>query len=326
MSKKSNQKLKLLYIIKILREKTDEDHPISTGELISELEKCGISAERKSVYDDIEALMLFGLDIVKIQAKSNLYYLGERELQLPELKLLVDAVQSAKFITYKKSLELISKLEKIAGEHSAKQLRRQISVSKRVKTSNEKIYYAVDAIHLAIWNGKKILFKYFEWTTDKKMQLKNGGEDYEVSPLGLTWADENYYLVAHSEKRGKLLHFRVDKITDIRESEEKIPQEFRSFDMAEYTKKIFGMYGGEEENVCLRLTSDLAGVIFDRFGDGVSMIKEDENHFTVRLNVSISPVFISWLMGFGAKAEVISPQKLIDEIKGFSRDILDLYK
>ena len=326
MSKKSNQKLKLLYIIKILREKTDEEHPISTGELISELEKCGISAERKSVYDDIEALMLFGLDIVKIQAKSNLYYLGERELQLPELKLLVDAVQSAKFITYKKSLELISKLEKIAGEHSAKQLRRQISVSKRVKTSNEKIYYAVDAIHLAIWNGKKILFKYFEWTTDKKMQLKNGGEDYEVSPLGLTWADENYYLVAHSEKRGKLLHFRVDKITDIRESEEKIPQKFRSFDMAEYTKKIFGMYGGEEENVCLRLTSDLAGVIFDRFGDGVNMIKEDENHFTVRLNVSISPVFISWLMGFGAKAEVISPQKLIDEIKGFSNDILNLYK
>ncbi len=326
MSKKSNQKLKLLYIIKILREKTDEDHPISTGELISELEKCGISAERKSVYDDIEALMLFGLDIVKIQAKSNLYYLGERELQLPELKLLVDAVQSAKFITYKKSLELISKLEKIAGEHSAKQLRRQISVSKRVKTSNEKIYYAVDAIHLAIWNGRKILFKYFEWTADKKMQLKNGGEDYEVSPLGLTWADENYYLVAHSEKRGKLLHFRVDKITDIRESEEKIPPNFRSFDMAEYTKKIFGMYGGEEENVCLRLTSDLAGVIFDRFGDGVSMIKEDENHFTVRLNVSISPVFISWLMGFGAKAEVISPQKLIDEIKGFSRDILNLYK
>lgn len=326
MSKKSNQKLKLLYILKILKEKTDEEHPISTAQIIAELEKLGISAERKSVYDDMETLELFGLDIVKLQSQSNLYYLGERELQLPELKLLVDAVQSSKFITYGKSLELISKLEKMAGEHSAKQLRRQINVSKRVKTSNEKIYYAVDGIHLALWHGRQILFKYFEWTADKKMKLKNGGGDYKVSPLGLTWADENYYLVAYSEKRGKILHFRVDKMTDIRESEDLINPEYKNFDMAEYTKKIFGMFGGEEESVNLRVASELAGVILDRFGEEVNMIKESEEYFTVRLDVSLSPVFISWLMGFGAKIQVLSPQRLVDEITSFSKDILKLYE
>lgn len=326
MSKKENQKLKLLHIIKILRDKTDEEHPISTKGIIEELEKAGIFAERKSIYDDMEALELFGLDIVKISSNRNLYYLGERELQLPELKLLVDAVQSAKFITKKKSLELISKLETIAGQNNAKQLRRQISVTGRVKTSNEKIYYAVDSIHSAIWRGNKVLFKYFEWTSDKKMKLKNFGKDYKVSPLGLTWADENYYLVAYSEEREKILHFRVDKITDIRESEEKIPKSLSDFNMAEYTKKIFGMFGGEEESVCLRVSSELAGVILDRFGEDVNMIKESEDYFLVRTDVSISPVFISWLMGFGAKIQVISPQKLIGEIKNFSKDILKLYE
>lgn len=326
MSKKTNQKLKLLYILKILREKTDEEHPISTPQIIAELERYGISAERKSVYDDMEALALFGLDVCKINSQKNLYYLGEREFQLPELKLLADAVQSAKFITKRKSLELISKLEAIGGENNSKQLRKQISVSNRIKTSNEKIYYAVDSIHLALWHGKKILFKYFEWTADKKMKLKNGGEDYVVSPLGLTWADENYYLVAHSEKRNKILHFRVDKMTNIRESEEKIPKEFSDFDMADYTKKIFGMFGGEEETVNLRVASELAGIFLDRFGEEVNMIKESEDYFSVRINVSLSPVFISWLMGFGAKIQVVSPQKLIDEIKSFSKDILSLYE
>ena len=326
MSRQSNQKLKLLYILKILAEKTDEEHPISTAELIRELETLGISAERKSVYDDMEALLNFGFDIVKISSRSNLYYMGERSLELPELKLLVDTVQSAKFITHKKSLELIKKLEGLTSRYNAKKLRRQVFVSGRIKAENEQIYYNVDAIHTAISENKKIAFKYYEWNVDKKQQFRHGGKSYIQSPLGLTWTDENYYLIAYSVERKKILHFRVDKISSISIMDEKIVLPDEKFDMAEYTNRTFGMFGGDAEKVTLEMTNDLVGVIIDRFGKEVSLIKSDEGHFIVNLDVSLSPVFLSWLMSFGAKVRVISPERLIKMVKDAAEQVINQYE
>lgn len=326
MSKKSNQKLKALYILKILMEKTDEEHPMSTNDLIRELASFGISAERKSVYDDVDALIDFGIDIVKINARSNLYYIGEREFQLPELKLLVDTVQSSKFITHKKSLELIKKLEGFTSRHNAKKLQRQVFVSGRVKAANEQIYYNVDTVHAAILENKKISFKYFEWNVEKKQQFRRGGEDYIQSPLGLAWTDENYYLIAFSDERNKILHFRVDKMSDIRLVDERASMPPEKFDIAEYTNRTFGMYGGDAQKVTLEMTNDLVGVIIDRFGKEISIIKSDEEHFRVNLGVSLSPVFLSWLMSFGAKVRVVSPERLIDMVKQTANEVLKQYE
>ena len=326
MSKKSNQKLKILYILKILTEKTDEEHPISTPDLIRELAAFGIDAERKSVYDDIDALLNFVIDIVKISSKSNLYYIGERQLELPELKLLVDTVQSAKFLTHKKSLELIKKLEGLTSKHNAKTLRRQVFVSGRVKTENEQIYYNVDTIHLAISENKKISFKYFNWDVDKKQQFKRNGENYVQSPLGLTWTDENYYLIAYSDEREKILHFRVDKMSNIKIMKERITALPEKFDIAEYTNRIFGMYGGDAEKVTLEMTNDLVGVIIDRFGKDVTIIKSDEEHFVVNLDVSLSPVFLSWLMSFGAKVKVLLPERLVNMVTDAASAVINQYK
>lgn len=326
MSRSSNQKLKILYILKILNELTDEEHPISTNDLIKELSFYDVSAERKSIYDDIETLIDFGFDIVKISAGKNLYYMGERSLQLPELKLLVDTVQSSKFITYKKSVELIKKLEGFTSRANAKKLQRQVFVSGRVKTENEQIYYNVDTIHQAMSENKKISFKYFEWNVEKKQKFKHNGESYIQSPLGLSWTDENYYLIAYSSEREKILHFRVDKMCDIKITDERAHLLEGKFDIAEYTNRTFGMFGGDEKKVTLELTNDLVGVIIDRFGKDISIIRSDENHFRVNLAVSQSPVFLSWLMSFGAKVKVISPESLIEEVKKTAQAVINQYK
>lgn len=326
MSKKANQKLKILYILKILMEKTDEEHPMSTSDIIKDLSSYGIEAERKSVYDDIDALCNFGIDIIKISSGANLYYIGERPLELPELKLLVDTVQSAKFITHKKSLELIKKLEKLTSQNNAKQLRRQVFVAGRVKTPNEQIFYNVDAIHLAMNQGKMISFKYFEWNTEKNQMFKRNGELYRETPLGLTWNEENYYLIAYSDERKKIIHFRVDKMVEIKILEEKAKTPTESFDTAKYTSSMFGMYGGEESVVTLRATKRLAGVFIDRFGKDITLIKDGAEHFIVNLKISVSPVFISWILGFGAEVQVISPKHLIEDVKNIANDIINLYK
>lgn len=326
MSRQSNQKLKTLYILKILTEKTDEENPMSTNDLIRELASFGIFAERKSVYDDIDALIDFGIDIVKISSRSNLYYIGEREFQLPELKLLVDTVQSSKFITHKKSLELIKKLAGFTSRHNAKKLQRQVFVSGRVKAENEQIYYNVDTIHAAILENKKITFKYFEWNVEKKQQFRRDGSIYIQSPLGLAWTDENYYLIAFSDERNKILHFRVDKMSDIQIADERADFPDEKFDVAEYTNRTFGMFGGTEKKVTLEMTNDLVGVIIDRFGKDVSIIKSDEKHFKVNLNVSLSPVFLSWLMSFGERVKVVYPDELIEMVKDAAKKVLSQYE
>lgn len=326
MSKPYNTKPKLLYLAKILLEETDEDHPLSTTQLINRLSKCGISAERKAIYDDIETLETFGLDINKIKSRTNLYFIGSRTLELPELKLLVDSISSSRFITEKKSAELIEKLETLTSVHNARLLKRQVFVSGRTKTPNEQIYYNVDAIHTALLKNRKISFKYFEWTIDKKQEFKKNGEKYIQSPLGLCWADNNYYLIAYSDTRDKILHFRVDKMTNITVLDEISSKPAEKFDIAQYTNRTFNMFGGENERLELLVHNSLIGVIIDRFGKDISMIKADSEHFIAMLNINASPAFLGWLISFGDKMKVLSPKRVIEDIRILNRTINDLYK
>lgn len=325
MPKNRNQKLKLLYLLKILTEKTDENNPISMPNIIAELERYGIAAERKSIYDDLEALSIYGADICSVKGKNSGYFLASRDFELPELKLLVDSVQASKFITKKKSMELISKLEKLASNHQAVHLRRQVFVTNRVKAVNEAIYYAVDKIYDAISRNKKISFRYFEWTVDKEKRYRKDGERYIETPITLSWDDENYYLITYKEKYKGFTHYRVDKMTELEilDDNREMPEE--SFDPADYAKKVFGMFGGDETAVEVKFHNSLAGVVIDRFGDEVFIRKIDEKWFVARFKVAVSPQFFSWVMSFGNRAEIIAPIDVRQKMCELLKELSDIY-
>ena len=328
MPKGANQKLKLLYLLKILTEQTDENHKLTIKEIIEQLDGYGVSAERKSIYDDFEALRIYGIDVESsAQGKNTGYFVAERTFQLPELKLLVDAVQSSKFITKKKSGELIHKLSGLASNYEKKQLDRQVYVSNRVKTPNEQAYYNVDSIHNAIANNKRLKFKYYEWTAKKEKVFRHDGALYEISPWALTWDDENYYMIGYDAKSDIIKHFRVDKMQSVTVEEQARLGEkhFENFDMAVYSKQAFGMFGGQIENVTLECDNSLAGVIIDRFGDEIMLIN-DGDVFRVNVKVMVSHVFLSWVMGFGGKMKIVSPQGVVQKLKRLAKEILNNYK
>lgn len=334
MAKGANQKLKLLYLLKILTENTDEDHAMTLSQIITALAGYGISVERKSIYSDIEALRVFGIDVVSRKTKSYEYYVASRAFELPELKLLVDAVQSSKFITHKKSRELIHKLEGLESVHNGKLLHRQVYVANRVKTVNETIYYNIDKLHEAINSGCKISFQYFEWavsfgTTEKFVKRpRKDGKLYVVSPWALSWDDENYYLVAYDDTANIIKHYRVDKMMSIQVLEEQRQGQecFKQFDMAQYSKKVFSMFGGTEEAVRLRFNNNLIGVVVDRFGKDVKITKEDEESFIITVSVEVSAQFFAWLCGFGDEVKILSPDDVIKEYRRHCRKIMRLYK
>ncbi|MDD6858038.1 MAG: WYL domain-containing protein [Lachnospiraceae bacterium] len=315
MMKSSNQKLKIMYLMKILLDRTDETHSITMPEIIDALEAYGISAERKSLYNDIENLRVYGLDVIGVQEdRTYSYHIGNRQFELAELKLLVDSVQSAKFITEKKSNELIKKIESLASKYEASQLHRQVFVAGRVKTMNESIYYNVDSIHAAIAGNSRITFKYFKWNVDKNMELRHDGALYEVSPWLLSWNDGYYYLIAYDSVKGIIKHFRVDKMLDIKLNGRKREGEkvFNSLDMAAYTGKMFGMYGGEDERVRLECDNALAGVMIDRFGKDISLIRLDDKKFAVNVEVAVSRQFLAWIIGLGEGVKIVGAQRIVD--------------
>lgn len=318
MAKSSNQKLKILYLMKIFLEKTDDTHGITMSEIISSLEAYGVTAERKSIYDDIEILNQYGMDIngEKIN-KTFEYRVGKRQFELPELKLLIDSVQAAKFITTKKSRNLIKKIESLASKYEASKLQRQVFVAERVKTMNESIYYNVDLIHEAIASNCKIEFQYFQWNVKKEMELRKNGSYYEVSPWALSWDDENYYMIAYDSNEAKIKHFRVDKMLhiSIKECKRDGKEFFGQFDMGLYAKKTFGMFGGKEQTVKLECVNEMAGVIIDRFGKEVSLIRSDDKHFTVNVNVAVSMQFIAWVVALGEGVKIVAPESVVEQMK-----------
>lgn len=324
MPKSPRQKQKLLYVLQYFWEHTDEEHPVTTPELLRYLEQNGIQAERKSIYDDIATLQDFGLDIIRLDKKSG-YKLASREFELAEVKLLVDLVQSSKFITTGKSDRLIHKLEHLVSHNEARALARQVVVADRNKAVNENIYYSVDVIQQALASNVKVRYQYFSWDEKKDMKLRKSGDFYEVSPWLLTWEDENYYLVAYDSDAQKMKYYRVDKMLRIeatalpREGQE----EFEKIDIATLSKKTFGMFAGEEKTVTLVGTREMAGVIIDRFGRDVALRSRDENHVQARVNVQVSPQFYGWLTGLSGNVWIESPADVAQAYRKYLAGILE---
>lgn len=327
MAKSEKQKQKLLYIAKYLMEHTDESHAVSTPKLIEYLNTEGIKAERKSIYNDIDTLNDFGMDIIRSEAHRGGYMLASREFELAEVKLLIDLVQSSKFITEKKSRELIQKLEAQVSKYDAKAMQRQVQIIGRSKTLNETIYYNVDMIHAAISKNVKIRFHYFEWDINKKMKLRHDGAFYEVSPWKLTWDDENYYLMAYDAAANAIKHYRVDKMLDVSLTEEERTGKelFEKIDMGEYVKKTFSMFAGEEKTVRLLCHNSMIGVIVDEFGTEVAIRKEDEEHVMARMDVAVSPQFFGWLAGLGDRVEIVAPVEVRTAYTSYLENIISRY-
>jgi predicted DNA-binding transcriptional regulator YafY len=322
------QKLRTLYLMEILLERTDEEHVLNATELCSILKnEYGISAERRTIYSEVETLEHFGLNIIKNVGKNPGYYVASRQFEMAELKLLVDAVQSSKFITEKKSNELIGKLEKLCSRSEAKVLSEQVVVYNRPKTENETIYYNVDQIYTAIFKNRQVTFQYAEWTMKKELRLKKEGAFYQISPWALTWDDENYYLVAYDETAQMIKHYRVDKIKHIGilEKERQGKECFLDFNLAAFAKKTFGMYGGKDQEVVLLCHKNLAGVVLDRFGHNIFLCPVDEEHFRAHLLVSVSRQFFGWVTGIGNKMQIVEPENVREEYQNYLREILEQY-
>ena len=326
MAKSSKQKMKLLCLCRMLLQKTDEDHPVTIPEMIEELNRCGITAERKSIYDDLEALKTFGLDVQSRKGHSPGWFIGVRDFELPELKLLMDAVQSSRFITQKKSDALIRKLEKLASVPQAHQLQRQVFVTGRVKVMNESIYYNVDKLHAAIAGRRAVTFRYFDYGIQREKVYHRDGGRYAVSPFGLIWNSENYYLVAFDHATHQIRHYRVDKMDELAVT--CIPQmgreQYPDFNLAEYGEKHFGMYSGREMTVTLRGKRSMAGVVWDRFGQGVILVPDGEEHFTVQLPVVLSPQFFGWLFGLNGGLTLVAPAAAVEAYRAQLLSALEL--
>ena len=318
MPKGSNQKFKLYRLAQIMLERTDEEHYISMPEIMAALSEYDVTADRKSIYNDLRDLSVFGIEVAGEPIGNRYHYhVTNRSFELPELKLLVDAIQSSKFITEKKSYALIKKLETLASKYDAQKLQRQVYVSGRIKTMNESIYYTVDAIHNAISENKKIKFQYFQWNAKKEMELRHNGAWYHISPWGLSWDDENYYLVGYDTDAGMIKHYRVDKMLHIKISDESREgkEHFKKLDMADYAKKSFGMFGGKEQTVKLSVHNKLAGVIIDRFGKDVMMIPADEEHFNVNVDVRVSRQFLGWVFSLGSDIQIVGPDDVVEQMR-----------
>ena len=328
MPKGTNQKFKLYRLAQIMLEKTDEEHYITMPEIMESLAEYNITADRKSIYTDLRDLSVLGIEVEGEPIGNRYHYhVVSRTFELPELKLLVDAIQSSKFITEKKSNTLIKKLEKMVSEYEAQKLQRQVYVSGRIKTMNESIYYTVDAIHNAISENKKIKFQYYQWNVKKEMELRHNGAWYHISPWGLSWDDENYYLVGYDSDAEKIKHYRVDKMLHIRfSSENREGKEFfNKPDMADYAKKSFGMFGGKEQTVKLLVKNNLVGVIIDRFGKNVILFPTDDEHFTVNVNVHVSRQFLGWVFSLGDGIKIVGPDDVVEQMRSEIKRLIEHY-
>ncbi len=325
MPKSDNQKLKIFYILDYLQKNSHENHPVRASELIAMLNsQHNITCDRKTVYSDISALQEYGYDIVSISGKSGGYYLASRSFELPELKLLIDAVQSSRYLTEKKSNELIEKLCDQCNEHDAKLMKRTVLVSGRVKSMNETIYYNVDTIQEAILQNRQITFRYFDWDFNGKRRYRD--RPYVASPYGLCQDNENCYLLALSQRHG-VTSYRVDRMSDIMPLEDariSCP-ELTGKALTEHANKLFQMFSGETRNVKLRFHKSLLNVVIDRFGKDTMLIPDGEETFNFTVNVAVSPLFLSWVIGFGGKAKILYPADVAEQCKALCQEALAQY-
>ena len=324
MPRSYDQKLKILYIMDYLQKNSHEEHPVRANELMDMLAKKGIQCERKTVYSDITTLQEFGVDILSIPGRNGGYYVASRNFEMSELKLLIDAVQSSRYLTEKKSRELIEKLCDQVGSHEAGLLKRNVFVSGRVKSMNETIYYNVNDIQEAISQGKQITFRYFDWNIQCKRKYRE--KQYIASPYGLCQDNENCYLLAFSERHG-ITSYRVDRMEKIEIlNEKRIPcPELTGKAFTEYANKMFQMFAGDALDVKLRFHNVLLNVVIDRFGKETMLFPDGDDHFVFTVKVAVSPMFLSWVIGFGDKAEILYPQSVIEECVKLCRQATSRY-
>jgi len=325
MPKSDNQKLKILYILDYLQRNSHDEKLVRTAELISMLDReHNISCDRKTVYSDIAALQDYGVDIISVPGKNGGYYIASRNFELPELKLLIDAVQSSRYLTEKKSRELIEKLCTQCNEHDANLMRRNVLVSGRVKSMNETIYYNVDSIQEAISQNKQIRFRYFDWDLGCKRRYRD--KEYLASPYGLCQDNENCYLLAYAQRHG-ITSYRVDRMSDIQLSEDaRIPcPELTGKALHEHANQLFQMFAGDAVSVKMRFHRELINVVVDRFGKDTMLIPDGDDHFNFTVKVAVSPMFLSWVIGFGNKAKILYPESVAQQCRDLCQQTLNQY-
>ena len=329
MAKSENQKLKLYYLGKILLEKTDSNHGLTMEQLIEELSKYNIKSERKCLYSDIKLLKDMGITVTGKKSRNDYqYFVTGRDFELAELKLLVDAIQSSRFITEKKSRSLISKLETLCSKYDAMSLQRQVFVQDRIKTMNESIYKSIDGIHAGISSNRKISFHYGYWSPEKKLELKRAGELYRISPWALVWSNENYYMIGFDSETSKIKHYRVDKMLDISVMDEGRDgnEHFEHFNPASYTRKNISMYEGSDRTVTIDIEDSIIGVFIDRFGrNEITVIPKENGHSLIRFEVSLNPQFLGWIFSLGNKAKIIGPESAVSTVKSMIDELSNRY-
>ncbi len=328
---KSSNKLKMLCLIDILETLTDEEHPMSASGICMELERRGISAERKSIYRDIATLTEYGYDIVYTHSPHPGYFMASRSFELAEIKMLADAVQAAGSITPSKTAELIEKLGGLVSKYQFEDISSQVYIDKRVKNSNEEIYYNIDIISKAISKGKKIRFKYIKRSIADN-RIESSVKDMIISPYAMIWSNDHYYLVGNNDKYDNLIHLRIDRmknvkimISGIRPFSE-VSDYTDKFDAADYAGRTFNMFGGTKQTVELRCANSMLEQIIDRFGDGVPLRKSGSEHFVLYVDALISEGLISWIMQYGASIEVLSPRELRKSITERIMAVSSVYK
>lgn len=326
MARSENQKLKLLLEKDYLEKYSDENHPVTVKDIITHLAEHEISAERKAIYTDLDMLEAYGLDLIRGNGKI---FVAERKFELPEVKLLIDSIQTSNFITKSKSEKLINKLESLTSTYEAKALHRHVYIRNRIKNENESVYTIVDIINSAISTDRKIRFRKYTYNLNKKKEFRHGSEAYYVqSPFALVWVDQNYYMIAYDEKDNKLRHYRVDRMAtvSILENEPRVGHSvFNQADMSTYTRKVFNMFGGNIRTVKLRFSNFLLDAVLDRFGNDIIVIPDGDSHFTVNVDVAVSQMFYAWLFGFKGDAEVIFPQDVRDGMKAQLETVMANY-
>lgn len=332
MAARRGQKVKLLYIIKIMTELTDEEHPLSATEICEKLASYDITAERKAIYDDIECLISFGYDIIQTRVPKNGYFLASRDFELPEVFLLGDAVRTAKFISEKKTRELTSKLDKLLSSHQSKRNISAIYIDSSNKTRNEELFYNIDRINTAIEQGKKIKFTYSKRVLHQGRQIVTESKTRVVSPYAMTWQFDYYYLIGNYEKYDNLMNLRIDRIHSVEVLDEPIRHfgevsDYRdTFDVADYTKKLFGMFGGNMQEVKLRCSNKILEQVTDRFGDGIFITNVTETTFDFTAKAAVSDALVTWIMNYADAIEVITPIELRNKVKDRAEKILQVYK
>ncbi len=330
MPKGNNQKLKLSYLTRIMLEKTDDEHGLTMQQVLEELAKYGVDAERKSIYDDFADMTdKLGIEIIKEKVGRETYYhVGGRDFEVAEIKLLIDAIQSSKFITERKSNELIKKVKGLVSKYQATQLQRQVFVHGRVKTMNESIYYNVDTLHAAIARNSRIKFQYCGWYTNKELVPLQNGKFFEASPWALTWDDENYYLVAYDHYDEKIKHYRVDKMMKISLLEEKRSGKelFESYDMASYSAMNFGMFHGEIKRVHISFPDHMVGVFIDRFGKDITIRPAGDRRSETVVNVGVSKQFFGWIASLGRWVKITGPEEVVTEMRDFTQKLASVYE